>query len=150
MISPVGVKVPTLNNNLVPASHPANTGMRGYDLPFVVKFLEVHGAVAHYRLLGAWESDRPPSQGKCKIGLQQPDLDAFGLNETHSRTTRIAANVGIVKLLPPVKLLRADDNQQFWRIPVNSQVSFNVVGIPPVEHFEQDLIDLLVIGLGNA
>ena len=59
-------------------------------------------------------------------------------------------NIRIVKLLPAVKLLRADDNQQFWLIPVNSQVSFNVVGIQPVEHFEQNLIDLLVIRLGDA
>ncbi len=38
-------------------SHPANTGMRGYDLPAVGKLLEIHDAVSHDRLLGAWESD---------------------------------------------------------------------------------------------
>jgi hypothetical protein len=44
-------------------SHPGDTGMRGYDLPAVVKLLEVHGAVSHHRLLGTWESDRPPGKG---------------------------------------------------------------------------------------
>ena len=47
-------------------------------------------------------------------------------------------NVRIVKLLPAVKLLRADDNQQFGRFPVHIQMSLDVVGIPAIEHFEQN------------
>ena len=37
-------------------SHPGDTGMRGYDLPAVVKFLEVHGAISHHR--SAWNSGK--------------------------------------------------------------------------------------------
>ena len=63
---------------------------------------------------------------------------------------RIPVNVGIMKLLPAVKLFRIDDNQQFGGLPVHLHMPLDVVGIPAIEHFEQDLIDLLVIGLGDA
>jgi hypothetical protein len=43
--------------------HHGDTGMRGYDLPAVVKFLEIHGAISHHVLLGTRESDRPPGEG---------------------------------------------------------------------------------------
>ena len=49
--------------------HPGDTGMRSYDLPAVVKLLEVHGAVSRHLLLGTWESDRPPGKGECEIRL---------------------------------------------------------------------------------
>jgi hypothetical protein len=62
-------------------SHPGHTGMRGYDLPAVVKLLQVHGAVSLNLLLGTWESGRPPGKGECEIGFQQLDLNAFGLDE---------------------------------------------------------------------
>jgi hypothetical protein len=55
-----------------------------------------------------------------------------------------------MQLLPAVKLLRIDHNQQFRRFPVHSQVSLDIVGIPSVEHFEQDFIDRLTGGLGPA
>jgi len=44
-------------------SHSGDAGMRSYDLPAVGKLLEVHDAVSHHLLLGAWKRDRPPSQG---------------------------------------------------------------------------------------
>ena len=126
-------------------SYRANTRMRGYDSPSVFKLLQVHSAVAHYRLVGVWESDRPPGQGKREVRLQQPDLDAFRLYETHTSAALVPAKVGIMKLLPTVKLLRIHDHQQSWRFPVHLEVSVDVVGIPTVEHFEQDTIDLLLI-----
>jgi Sodium/hydrogen exchanger family len=44
-------------------SHHGDTGMRGYDLPAVVKFLEIHGAISHHVLLGGGKSYRPPGEG---------------------------------------------------------------------------------------
>ena len=44
-------------------SHLGRTGMRGHDLPSVIKLLEVHGGVPHYRLLGTRKRDRPPGEG---------------------------------------------------------------------------------------
>ena len=44
--------------------------------------------------------------------------------------------VGIVKLLPSVKLFRIHHNQQFGRVPIHLQMSFDVVGIPAIEHFK--------------
>jgi hypothetical protein len=41
-------------------SHPSGAGMRGYDLPAVIKLLQVHGPVSHHLLFGTWERDRPP------------------------------------------------------------------------------------------
>src|SRR5580704_13499631 len=131
-------------------SHLGGTGVRSYDLPTVIKFLKVHGRIADHFLLGAGEGYRPPSEGKSQIRLQQLDLDACGIDEPHRITVRIPVNVGIMQLLPAVKLLRIDDNQQFGRLPVHLQMSVDVVGIPAIKHFEQDLIDLLGIGLGNA
>jgi hypothetical protein len=43
--------------------HHGDTGMRGYNFPAVVKFLEIHGAISHHVLLGTRESDRPPGEG---------------------------------------------------------------------------------------
>ena len=63
--------------------------------------------------LGTRERERPPSEGECEIRLQQLDLDAFGFDEPHRITIRVAVNVGIMKLLPAVKLLRINDHQQF-------------------------------------
>jgi hypothetical protein len=69
--------------------------------------------------------------------------------KTDLRATRVAVDVRIVKLLPAVKLLRTDDNQQLGRFPINVKMTFKIVGIPAIKHFEQDLIDLLIIGLGG-
>jgi chemotaxis response regulator CheB len=52
-----------LSENRRGKSHPGDAGMRSYDLPDVGKLLEVHDAVSHHLLLGAWKRDRPPSQG---------------------------------------------------------------------------------------
>ena len=43
-------------------SHLGHTGVRGYDLPAVVKLLEIHGGVPYHLLLGTWERDRPPGE----------------------------------------------------------------------------------------
>jgi hypothetical protein len=69
-------------------SHHGDTGMRGYDLPAVVKFLEIHGAISYHVQLGSGESDRPPCEGQGEIRLQQFDLDAFG-NNTFTRTPNL-------------------------------------------------------------
>ena len=61
-------------------------------------------------LLGTWERDRPPSESEREIRLQQLDLDALGLDEPHRITIRIPVNVGIVQLLPAVKLFGTHDN----------------------------------------
>ena len=63
---------------------------------------------------------------------------------------QIPINVGIMKLLPAVKLLSIDDNQQFGRLPIDLHILLNVVSIPAIEHFEQDAIDLLGIDHGSA
>jgi hypothetical protein len=131
-------------------SHPGHTAMRGYDLPAVVELLEVHGAVSHDLLLGTWESGRPPGKGECEIRFQQLDLNAFGLDEAHRTTIRIPINVGVMKLLPAVKLLRIDHDQQFGRLPIRLHIPLDVVSIPAIEHFEQNVIYLLGLGLGNA
>jgi hypothetical protein len=108
--------------------HFGYTGMRGDDFPAVVKLLEVHRAVSHRQLLGTGEGGRPPRECKCEIRLQQLDLDACGSDESHRITVRITIDVGIVKLLPAVKLFSINHNQQFWRFPIHLQMSFDVVG----------------------
>ena len=45
-------------------SHHVGTGMRGHDLPAVVKLLEVHRGVSDHLLLGTREVDGPPSKGE--------------------------------------------------------------------------------------
>ena len=82
--------------------------MRRHNLPTVVKLLEVHGAGSHYRLLGTWERGRPPGEGEREVRLQQLDLDAFRLEESHRVSIRVPVNVRVVQLLPPVELLRID------------------------------------------
>jgi hypothetical protein len=77
----------------------------------MVKPLEIHCGVPHYLLSGTWEGDRPPRKGKRKIGLQQLDLDAGGLNKQPGLGSGIRVNVGITKLLSPVTFLRIDDDQ---------------------------------------
>jgi len=124
--------------------------MRGDDFPTVVKLLQVHGAVSHHQLLRTGEGGRPPRERKCEIRLQQLDLDSGGSDEPHRIAVRIPSDVGIVKLLPSVKLFRIHHHQQFGRVPIRRQMSFDVVGIPAIEHFKQDLINLLGIGRGNA
>src|ERR1700722_13789176 len=119
-------------------SHPAHAGLRGYDLPAVVKLLEVHGAVSHDLLLGTWESGRRPGKSECEIRFQQLDLNAFGLDEPYRLTIRIPINVGIMKLLPAVKLFRIDYDQQFRRLPIHLHIPLDVVSIPAIEHFEQN------------
>ena len=124
--------------------------MRGYDLPAVVKLLQVDGAVSHDLLLGTWESGRPPAKGECEVRFEQLYLNAFGLDEPHRPMIRIAINVGVMKLLPAVKLFRIDYDQQFRRLPIHLHIPLDVVSIPAIEHFEQNIIDLLDFGLGNA
>jgi hypothetical protein len=46
-------------------SHLVGTGVRGHDLPAVIKLLEVHRGVSHHLLVGTREIDGPPSQGEC-------------------------------------------------------------------------------------
>ena len=65
------------------SSHLGRTRMRGYDLPTVIKLLEIHRGVPHHRMLRTRERDRPPGEGQCEIRLQQLDLDAFGFDKPH-------------------------------------------------------------------
>src|SRR5271165_6153861 len=51
-------------------SHLVGAGMRGYDLPTIVKLLEVHGGITDYLLLGTWERDRPPGESQCEVWLK--------------------------------------------------------------------------------
>src|SRR5260370_36718541 len=94
-------------------SHFGGTGVRGHDLPAVVKLLEVHRGVSDHLLLGTRKIDGPPSKGECEVRLEELDLNATGFDEPHSTTIRIPVNVGIMELLPAIKLLRIDHNQQF-------------------------------------
>src|ERR1700738_1070224 len=94
-------------------SHHVGTGVRGHDLPAVVKLLEIHRGVSHHLLLGTREIDGPPSKCECEIRLEELDLNATGFDEPHRTTIRIPVNVGIMELLPAIKLLRIDHNQQF-------------------------------------
>ena len=41
-------------------SHLGRTRMRGYNLPTVIKLLEIHRGVPDHRMLRTWERDRPP------------------------------------------------------------------------------------------
>jgi hypothetical protein len=70
-----------------------------------------------------------------------------GTKSYHDVAIRIAVEVGIMQLLPTIKLLRINNNQQLRRFPVNPQMSLNVVSIPAIQHLEQDLVDLLGVGL---
>ena len=78
--------------------------MGGYDLPTVIKLLEVHRGVPYHLLFGVWERNPPPSEGESEIRFQHLDLDAFGFDEAHLITIRIPVNVGIMELLPSVIL----------------------------------------------
>ena len=64
-------------------SHHVGTGVRGHDLPAVVKLLEVHRGVSDHLLLGTRKIDRPPSKGECEVRLEELDLDATGFDEPH-------------------------------------------------------------------
>src|ERR1700733_7293145 len=55
-----------------------------------------------------------------------------------------------MQLLPAVKLLGIYDHQQFRRFPIHLHISLDIVGIPAIQHLEQDLINLLGIRLGNV
>ena len=50
--------------------HRSDACMRGYDLPTVVKLLEVHRGVPHQLLVGTREIDGPPSKGECEVRLE--------------------------------------------------------------------------------
>jgi hypothetical protein len=51
------------------------------NLPTVVKLLKFHRGIAHHLLIGAGERDRPPSEGKSQVWLNEFDLDTPGLDE---------------------------------------------------------------------
>ena len=51
-------------------SHLGCTGMKGHDLPTVIKLLEVHGGVPDHLLLGTWERDRPPGESQREVWLK--------------------------------------------------------------------------------
>ena len=72
------------------------------------------------------------------------------MNETHRVAIGIPVDIGIMKLLPAIKLLGVNDDQQLRRFPVRVQMPLDVMGIPTVKHLEQDLVDLLCGGLGNG
>src|SRR5271165_7493706 len=52
-------------------SHLGCTGMRGHDLPTVIKLLEVHGGVPDHLLLGTRKSDRPPGESQREVRLKR-------------------------------------------------------------------------------
>jgi hypothetical protein len=60
-------------------------------------------------------------------------LDALGLDEPHRAAIRIPIDVGIMELLPAIKLLIVNYNQQLRRLPIHVQIPFDVVSIPPIE-----------------
>src|SRR5271165_7658116 len=66
-------------------SHVGRAGVRCYDLPTIVKLLEIHGGVPHHLLVGIRKRDRPPSESKCEIRFEQLDLDACGIDEAQDR-----------------------------------------------------------------
>ena len=51
-------------------SHLAGTGVRGYNLPAVVKLLEVHRGVPHHLLVRTREIYGPPSKRECEVRLE--------------------------------------------------------------------------------
>src|SRR5271166_6735838 len=115
-LSPLTSHLSPLTSHLSPLAshlHLGRTGVRGYDLPAVVKLLEVHRSISHHLLLGTREIDRPPGKGECEIRFQQSDLDSAGFDEPHCASIRIPPNVGIMQLLPAINLLRIDHDQQF-------------------------------------
>src|ERR1700722_14547110 len=124
--------------------------MSSYDLPTVVKFLKIHGAIACHLALGVGKRDGPPSEGKSQIRLEEFDLDTHRFNVPHVIAIRIAVNVGIVKLLPAAELLGIDNDQQLRRFPVELEMAVNIVSVPATEHDEQDFVDLLAIGFGRT
>ena len=77
-------------------------------------------------------------------------MNSFGLDEPHRDSIGITIEVGIMKLLPAVKLLGVNDDQQFGRFPVGLHESVDVVGVPTVEPFEYDLMHLLGIRHGDV
>jgi hypothetical protein len=92
------------------------------------KLLKVHRGVADNLGIRTRELDAPPRQCKSQVRLEEFNLDAAWINEPHGATIRIAVHVRIVKLLPAVKLLRIDHNQEIGRFPIDVHMSFNVVG----------------------
>jgi hypothetical protein len=124
-------------------SHFSSTGVSGNDLPSVVKLLKVHGGVAHYLLLRIGERNGPPGQGKRQVRFEKFDLNTGWIDIPHRVAVRVAVHVRIVKLLPAVKLLGINDNQELGRLPIDLQMTFNIVSVPAIEHFEQHLVDLL-------
>ena len=58
-------------------SHPGPPGMRGYDLPAVVKLFEVHGAVSHNLLLGTRERHRSYAVISVQKTLSASNVDVF-------------------------------------------------------------------------
>jgi hypothetical protein len=43
--------------------HLGDGGMRGYDFPAFVNFLEMNGGISHHALLATRKRDRPPGEG---------------------------------------------------------------------------------------
>jgi len=117
--------------------HLGSTRMSGDDLPTVVKLLKVHRGIADNLGVRTREFDAPPRQGKSQVRLEEFNLDAAWIDEPHGATIRVTVHVRIVKLLPTVKLLRIDHNQEIRGFPIDVQMSVNVVGVPSIEHFKQ-------------
>jgi hypothetical protein len=117
--------------------HLGSTGMSGDDLPTVIKLLKIHCGIADNLGVRTREFDAPPRQGKSQVRLEEFNLDAAWIDEPHGATIRVTVHVRIVKLLPTVKLLRIDHNQEIRGFPIDVQMSVNVVGVPSIEHFKQ-------------
>ena len=119
--------------------------MSRYDLPNVVKFLEVQSGIANHLLLGIRERHRPPAERESQIRLKEFNLDARWIDVAHGTAIGVSINVGVVKLLPTVKLFGVNDNQQFRRFPIDLKVTLKIVSVPPVQHSEQYFVDQLPI-----
>src|ERR1700722_19192672 len=115
-------------------SHLGGTGVRSYDLPPIGELLQIHRGVPHHFLVGIRQINRPPGEGECESGLQEPDLDPARFDESHGATIRVAFYVRVVQFLPAIHLLRIDHHQQLRRFPVSLQMPFDVVSIPAIEH----------------
>jgi hypothetical protein len=132
-------------------SHLCERSVQSNDLPTGIEFLNIHrahaddfGGVRILRILNG-----PRDYTKRQIRFQQPNLDSRRIDSPHVGQISVLRLVRAIQVFPSVKLLRIDYGQKAWRIPKNRHQSVDVVSIPSIEHFEQNLVDDLRVRLGN-
>ena len=133
-------------------SHLCERSVQSNDLPTGIEFLNIHcthaddfGGVRIFRILNG-----PRDHTKRQIRFQQLNLDSRRIDSPHVGQIPVLRLVRAIQVFPSVKLLRIDDGQEAWRIPINRHQSVDVVSIPPIEHLEQNLVDDLRVRLGNG